>query len=117
MALIAFRAMAAARCAGLAGQRAAVTKDRRRPAPAPCVVGEDLGAGFGPLDLVELVSAVRVHFEGLPFVRSSLCHSHDERAHARWTLSGQRRDISCVVATLLHDGRNRRGHDTQITRL
>src|ERR1700689_4046822 len=54
-----------ARCAGLPGSRAAAAKGRRL-APAPCVVGEDLGAGFGPLDLVEPVSVVRVHCEGLP---------------------------------------------------
>jgi hypothetical protein len=65
--------------------------------PAPCVVGEDLGAGFGPLGLVELVSVVRVHFEGLLPSASSLCHFH-ERTHPRSTLSGQRREISRVAA-------------------
>ena len=52
----------------LASPASATAAKDRRLAPAPCVVGEDLGAGFGPLDLVELVSAVRVHFEGLPSV-------------------------------------------------
>src|ERR1700724_1237507 len=70
MALIAFRAMMPGVLASPPSATAA--KDRRRLASAPCVVREDLGAGFGPPDLVELVSVVRVHFEGpsfRPFLR------------------------------------------------
>src|SRR5580704_7201972 len=45
---------------------------------------------------------------GLPSVRSSLCHPHDEQTPPRWTPPGQQREISCVADTRLHDGHNRR---------
>jgi hypothetical protein len=48
---------------------APAAKDRRRLTAAPGVVGEDLVAGLSPLDLVELVSVVQVHFEAVPSVR------------------------------------------------
>ena len=56
--------------------------------------------GLSPLELVELVSVVRVHFEGLPSVRFFAASLSRRADGSRWTLPGQRREISCVVASL-----------------
>src|SRR5881396_2904172 len=57
----------------------------RRPAAAPRVARQDVGARPGPLGLVQLVSVVRVH-DGRPFVGEvSPCHPDDERLPPPWT--------------------------------
>ena len=62
--MMAFTAMAAD--AREAGQPPAAARDRRHPASALGVHGQNLGAIHGPLCLVQLVSVVRVHDESLP---------------------------------------------------